>query len=88
VHAAQAIRRNPAESSRFAAKLARSERGQRLGFGHNPAEGADFVQVAEHLDPDALVQAADPDRFVPGVRSALARSADESSSGNGHVPAR
>src|SRR6184192_1313884 len=37
---------------------------QRLGFGHDPAQGAKFVQVAEHLDADGLVQPAHADRFV------------------------
>jgi hypothetical protein len=33
---------------------------QRLRYGHDPAEGTEFVQVAEHLDADGLVRAADP----------------------------
>jgi hypothetical protein len=30
--------------------------------GHDPAQGADFMQVTEHLDADGLGQAAHPDR--------------------------
>jgi hypothetical protein len=41
-----------------------SDRRQRLGFGHGSAQRTVFVQVAEHLDADGLVQAADADRFV------------------------
>ena len=37
---------------------------QRLGSGHDSAQGAVFVQVAEHLDADGLVQATHADRFV------------------------
>jgi hypothetical protein len=33
----------------------RSDRLRRLGFGHDLAQGAVFVQVAEHLDADGLV---------------------------------
>src|SRR6516165_10742010 len=42
----------------------RSDRFERFGFGDGPAQGAVFVQVAEHLDADGLVQAAHADRFV------------------------
>jgi hypothetical protein len=35
--------------------LAGSEGFQRFGSGHDPAQGAVFVQVAEHLDADGLV---------------------------------
>ena len=41
-----------------------SERRQCFRLGHDPAKGAVFVQVAEHLDADGLVQAAHADRFV------------------------
>jgi hypothetical protein len=44
------------------AQLMTSDRRQRLGLGHGPAEGAVFVQVAEHLEADGLVQATDADR--------------------------
>ena len=44
--------------------LATSDRRQRLLLGHHPAERAVFVQVAEHLDADGLVQAAHGNRFV------------------------
>jgi hypothetical protein len=47
---------------RTSAEAARSDGLQRFGFGHDPAQGADLVQVAEHLDADGLVQAAYPDR--------------------------
>jgi hypothetical protein len=38
-----------------------SDGPQRLGPGHDPAKGADFMQVTEHLDADGLVQAAHQD---------------------------
>src|SRR6516165_352185 len=48
-----------------APRLTASDRRQRLRPGYRPAQGAIFVQVAEHLDADGLVQAADADRFEP-----------------------
>jgi hypothetical protein len=45
-------------------RLATSDRLQRLRLGHDSAQGAEFVQVAEHLKADGLVQAAHADRFV------------------------
>jgi len=39
--------------SRLPAQL--SDRLQRLGFGHDSAQGAEFVQVTEHLQADGLV---------------------------------
>src|SRR4249919_1076633 len=53
-----------APSRWWVARLVRSDRRQRLGFGHGPAQRTVFVQVAEHLDADGLVQAAGADRFV------------------------
>ena len=41
-----------------APRLTASDRRQRLRPGYRPAQGAIFVQVAEHLDADGLVQAA------------------------------
>ncbi len=46
------------------AQLTTSDGRQRLRFGYGPTQGAVFVQVAEHLDADGLLQAADADRFV------------------------
>jgi hypothetical protein len=46
------------------AQLITSDRRQRLGFGHGPAQGAVFVQVADHLEADGLVQATDADRLA------------------------
>src|SRR2546429_9237646 len=45
-------------------RLTTSDCLQCLGFGHDPAQGAVFVQVAEHLEADGLVQAAHTDRFI------------------------
>jgi hypothetical protein len=50
--------------ARPVARPVTSDRRQRLGFGHGSAQRTVFVQVAEHLDADGLVQAADADRFV------------------------
>src|SRR5690348_6196992 len=41
-----------------------SDRRQRLRSGHGPAQAAEFMQVAEHLDADRLVQAAHADWVV------------------------
>src|SRR5579863_5397913 len=51
---------------RTSAEAARSDGLQRFGSGHDPAQGADLVQVAEHLDPDGLVQPAHADRVEAG----------------------
>ena len=52
--------------------LIRSDRRQRLGLGHGPAQGSVFVQVAEHLDADALVQAAYQLDHLPSQQEVLA----------------
>src|SRR5260221_7107616 len=51
-------------TARVVSGLTTSDRRERLRFGHDSTQGAVFVQVAEHLDADGLVQAAHLDRFV------------------------
>ena len=52
-------RASPGERIRFARPVTvsaqRSDHLQRLGLAHGPAQGAEFVQVSEHLEADRLV---------------------------------
>jgi Bacterial low temperature requirement A protein (LtrA) len=56
----------PPRKSRWCRVVGGSEGFECLGPGHDPAQGAVLVQVAEHLQADGLVQAAGPDRVESG----------------------
>jgi hypothetical protein len=48
------------------ARPAGSDGLQRFGPRDRSAQGADLMQVTEHLDADRLVESADPDRIEAG----------------------